>query len=120
MSPVAVAVARREALALPVAARGRVKSVTVGAEWDSRMLPHQLVIGRRSWRARRSQPGDGLLPALLAPRGKPGSQLWNFFARHPLPPLLLDAVRCIPFETMVTEQRRQALDQFVAVAQRSG
>lgn len=39
---------------------------------------------------------------------------------HPLPPLLLDALRCVPFETTVTEQQRQALAEFVAVAQRTG
>jgi hypothetical protein len=39
---------------------------------------------------------------------------------HPLPPLLLDALRCIPFESTATEQQRQALAEFVAVAQRTG
>jgi hypothetical protein len=39
---------------------------------------------------------------------------------HPLPPLLLDALRWVPFETTVTDQQRHALAEFVAVAQLTG
>jgi hypothetical protein len=38
----------------------------------------------------------------------------------PLPPLLLDAIRCIPFEDEPTEEQRRAFTEFLAVAQRDG
>lgn len=48
------------------------------------------------------------------------------FAAHanaqgqPLPPLLLDAIRCRPFETPITDEQRRSMADFAAVANRAG
>jgi hypothetical protein len=41
-------------------------------------------------------------------------------AGTPLPPLLLDAIRCLPFEAVITDEDRANLAQFADTAQRVG
>jgi hypothetical protein len=38
----------------------------------------------------------------------------------PLPPLLLDATRCVPFEPVVTDEQRRNLAEYIALTRQSG